>query len=122
MGWDTPDAVMVGTRSRNGAEGTYNHLTDAILDVAATRAMYMRRLRTLADRYLAGGRIRQVRGGWRPGYRGLGFEGKRGGGLQRGGSGRGDEEGEAGGTEGRGLKESWWGGGVPSGGRIRQGR
>jgi hypothetical protein len=60
VGWDTPDVVLVGTRSRNGAEGTYNHLNDAILDVAVTRAMYMRRLRTLADKYLAGGRIKQV--------------------------------------------------------------
>lgn len=59
-GWDNPDRNQYGTKSLNGAAGTYNYLTDAILDVAATREMYVRRLRTLADRYLAGGRLQQV--------------------------------------------------------------
>ncbi|KAF8057939.1 hypothetical protein HT031_005885 [Scenedesmus sp. PABB004] len=60
-GWDDPDRVDYSTRSVIGAAGTYNHLTDALLDVPATRAMVMARLRTLADHYLAGGRLREAR-------------------------------------------------------------
>jgi hypothetical protein len=59
--WTNPDRVQYGTRSVIGAPGTFNHLTDAILDVAATRAMYLRRLRTLADKYYGQNRLRQVR-------------------------------------------------------------
>ncbi|KAI8471595.1 MAG: coth protein-domain-containing protein [Monoraphidium minutum] len=63
-GWDDPDRVTYGTPSTNGAAGTYNHLIDAVLDVNATRAMYMRRLRTLADKYYGeqpdNGRLRQI--------------------------------------------------------------
>jgi hypothetical protein len=58
--WSNPDRVQYGTRSVIGAPGTYNHLTDAILDVTVTRAMYMRRLRTLADKYYGQNRLRQV--------------------------------------------------------------
>lgn len=45
-----------------GAQGTYNHLIDAVLDVPRTRQMYMRRLRTLMDTFMATNRL-QV-GGW----------------------------------------------------------
>jgi len=58
--WTNPDRVQYGTKSVFGAAGTYNHLTDALLDVSATRAMYMRRLRTLADKYYGQGKLRQV--------------------------------------------------------------
>lgn len=58
--WDNPDRVQYGTKSGIGAASTFNHLTDAILDVAATRAMYMRRLRTLADKYYGQDKLRQV--------------------------------------------------------------
>jgi len=66
VGWDDPDAVPPGVGlarlgappaappppSRgSGARYTYNHLTDALLDAPDTRAMYLRRLRTLADAY-----------------------------------------------------------------------
>ena len=34
---------------------------DAILDINATRAMYMRRLRTLTDQLLASGEVTKVR-------------------------------------------------------------
>eukprot|EP00882_Tetradesmus_deserticola_P030211 GHRQ01033903.1.p2 GENE.GHRQ01033903.1~~GHRQ01033903.1.p2 ORF type:complete len:109 (+),score=22.98 GHRQ01033903.1:268-594(+) len=60
--WDNPDRVQYGSRSVIGAPGTFNHLTDAILDVTATRTMYMRRLRTLADKYYGQNRLRQVGG------------------------------------------------------------
>ena len=36
------------------AEGNFNYLTDAILDVPRTRRMYLRRLRTLMDEFLDG--------------------------------------------------------------------
>ena len=36
--------------------------SDAILDVASTRAMYLRRLRTLTDQLMASGVIARVRG------------------------------------------------------------
>jgi hypothetical protein len=42
-----------------GAAGTYNHLTDAILDVPRTRAMYLRRLRTLMEKFMRG-RIEEI--------------------------------------------------------------
>ena len=35
-----------------GAAGTYNYLIDAILSIPVTRAMYVRRLRTLMDEFL----------------------------------------------------------------------
>ena len=37
-----------------GANGTYNYLIDLVLQVPATRAMYLRRLRTLMDTFLQG--------------------------------------------------------------------
>jgi hypothetical protein len=58
--WANPDRVQFDSKSPFGAAGTYNHLTDAILDVEATRMMYVRRLRTLADKYYAQGKLRQV--------------------------------------------------------------
>lgn len=42
-----------------GAEGTFNYLVDLIMDVPATREMFMRRLRTLMDTFLQG-RLEQV--------------------------------------------------------------
>ena len=45
--------------SQQGPNGTFNYLIDAVLDVPATRAMYLRRLRSLMD-YWLGGRIEQV--------------------------------------------------------------
>jgi hypothetical protein len=59
--WANPDRVQFGTKSGIGAASTFNHLTDAILDVEATRLMYFRRLRTLADKYYGQGKLRQVR-------------------------------------------------------------
>ncbi|KAF5838031.1 coth protein-domain-containing protein [Dunaliella salina] len=60
-GWDKPDRDTTGKSSLTGAPGTYNHLTDAVLDVPATRAMYLRRLRTLAEIFLSpGGRLEQL--------------------------------------------------------------
>eukprot|EP00775_Hariotina_reticulata_P008887 gene8887-9065_t len=50
----------VGSRSLSGAAGTYNHLTDALLDVPSVRAMYMRRLQTLADKYYGRGLLKQI--------------------------------------------------------------
>lgn len=41
------------TNTQRGPAGTYNHLYDAVLDCAASRAMYMRRTRTLLE-YLRG--------------------------------------------------------------------
>lgn len=58
--WNNPDHVQFGTKSVIGAPGTYNHLTDALLDVTTTRTMYMRRLRNLADKYYSQGRLHQV--------------------------------------------------------------
>lgn len=58
--WANPDRVQYGTKSGIGAASTFNHLTDALLDVEATRLMYFRRLRTLADKYYAQGKLRQV--------------------------------------------------------------
>ncbi|EFJ42738.1 hypothetical protein VOLCADRAFT_119316 [Volvox carteri f. nagariensis] len=58
-GWDNPDRSTISQTSPNGPTGTYNHLYDAILDVASARAMYMRRLRSMADKYLAGGVLAQ---------------------------------------------------------------
>ncbi|KAG2452857.1 hypothetical protein HYH02_002201 [Chlamydomonas schloesseri] len=59
-GWDDPDRATLTDTSSNGPAGTYNHLYDAILDTNATRSMYLRRLRTLADSFLASGRIAQM--------------------------------------------------------------
>lgn len=59
-GWDNPDRVTINTASPNGAKGTYNHLVDAILDVKLTREMYLRRLRSVADELLAGGKLAQL--------------------------------------------------------------
>ncbi len=60
--WSDPDGSNLGVALPAGAPGTYSHLTDAVLRVSATRAMYMRRLRTLMDVYFKGGRLRQARG------------------------------------------------------------
>lgn len=46
------DADRTGAPSPTGPAGTYNHLTDAILDVPRAREMYLRRLRTLMDTFL----------------------------------------------------------------------
>eukprot|EP00798_Chlamydomonas_sp_ICE-L_P018044 gene18044-24461_t len=54
-GWADPDRDTSAQASVTGGAGTYNHLSDAILDIAATREMYMRRLQTLTDRFLVGG-------------------------------------------------------------------
>lgn len=43
-----------------GVNGTYNYLLDAILSIPTTRAMYVRRLRTLMDEFLASGRLEQL--------------------------------------------------------------
>ena len=43
-----------------GARGTYNFLIDAILSIPTTRAMYMRRLRTLMDEFLATDRLKTL--------------------------------------------------------------
>ncbi len=43
--------------SPRGAPGTFNYLVDAILAVPATRAMYLRRLRTLMDEFIGSGRL-----------------------------------------------------------------
>lgn len=40
-----------------GAPGTFNYMIDAILAVPRTREMYVRRLRTLMDEFIAGGRL-----------------------------------------------------------------
>jgi hypothetical protein len=45
--------------SPTGVAGTFNHLTDAILDIPRTRSMYLRRLRTLMDRFMHG-RIQEI--------------------------------------------------------------
>lgn len=44
---------MAGSTA-TGASGTYNYLIDLVLQVPATRAMYLRRLRTLMDTFLQG--------------------------------------------------------------------
>lgn len=60
-GWDGSfDRDMTSSASVTGVPGTYNHLTDALLDLEPTRAMYLRRLRTLTDELLLSGRIAQV--------------------------------------------------------------
>ena len=43
-----------------GAPGTFNYLINAILAVPRTRAMYMRRVRTLADAFIASGRLQAL--------------------------------------------------------------
>ena len=48
-----------------GAPGTYNYLIDAILSVPRTRAMYVRRLRSLMDQFFATGRL-EVGAAWVP--------------------------------------------------------
>jgi hypothetical protein len=40
-----------------GAPGTYNYLIDAIMNIPRTRAMYVRRLRTLMDQFITTGRL-----------------------------------------------------------------
>jgi hypothetical protein len=82
VGWSDPDAVPPGLglvrlgapsgtetpRRGSGAAFTYNHLTAALLDVPETRAMYLRRLRTLSDIYYGGGQPRVaflVRAAWK---------------------------------------------------------
>ena len=41
-------------RSARGANGNFNYLVDAVLDVPSTRAMYLRRLKSLMDQFLDG--------------------------------------------------------------------
>jgi hypothetical protein len=43
-----------------GAKGSYNFLIDAILSIPTTRAMYVRRLRTLMDEYLPTGKLEKM--------------------------------------------------------------
>jgi len=43
-----------------GAPGTFNYLIDAILEVPRTRAMYVRRLRTLMDSFISTGKIQEL--------------------------------------------------------------
>ena len=43
--------------TKTGSPGTYNYLIDAVLAVPRTRQMYMRRLRTLMDTFMATGRL-----------------------------------------------------------------
>lgn len=58
--WGNPDQNMYNTKSVIGAAGTYNHLTDALLDVNSTRTMYLRRLRSLTDKYFTDGKLKEV--------------------------------------------------------------
>ncbi|KAG1667983.1 hypothetical protein FOA52_000627 [Chlamydomonas sp. UWO 241] len=60
MGWDNPDFNNSTGASIAGVPGTYNHLTDAILDVEASREMYMRRLRTLVDDLFVSGVVAKM--------------------------------------------------------------
>lgn len=53
------DCMLCAVASQQGPNGTFNYLIDLVLDVPATRAMYLRRLRTLMDFWL-NGRIAQV--------------------------------------------------------------
>ena len=46
-------------RSPRYADGTFNYLSDALLDVKSTREMYLRRLRTLMDHFM-NGRLEQI--------------------------------------------------------------
>jgi hypothetical protein len=46
--------------TKTGAAGTYNYLIDLILAVPATRAAYLRRLRSVSDQY-HNGRLLQVK-------------------------------------------------------------
>ncbi|KAH7617481.1 hypothetical protein NADE_007259 [Nannochloris sp. 'desiccata'] len=43
-----------------GAPGTFNYLIDAILEVPRSRAMYMRRLRTLMDSFISTGKLQEL--------------------------------------------------------------
>ncbi|GAX75136.1 hypothetical protein CEUSTIGMA_g2580.t1 [Chlamydomonas eustigma] len=59
-GWADPDRNMTVTPSVTGVPGTFNYLTDAVLDISITRSMYMRRLRTLTDELLVSGKITKL--------------------------------------------------------------
>eukprot|EP01024_Parvocaulis_polyphysoides_P030474 TRINITY_DN27701_c1_g1_i3.p1 TRINITY_DN27701_c1_g1~~TRINITY_DN27701_c1_g1_i3.p1 ORF type:complete len:706 (+),score=98.23 TRINITY_DN27701_c1_g1_i3:148-2118(+) len=62
-GYEIPenyDSDFTKTRDEVGARATYNHLTDAILDIPETREMYLRRLRSVMDQFIATGRIIQI--------------------------------------------------------------
>ncbi|QDZ17642.1 spore coat protein CotH [Chloropicon primus] len=48
-----------GDKSPRYADGTFNYLYDAVLDVKSTREMYLRRLRTLMDHFM-NGRLEQM--------------------------------------------------------------
>ncbi|GMH43301.1 hypothetical protein BSKO_11223 [Bryopsis sp. KO-2023] len=48
------DEDRTGGPSPSGADGTFNHLEDAILDWPVTREMYLRRLRSLIDQFYNG--------------------------------------------------------------------
>lgn len=50
---------QTGNPSLGGAVGHYNYLYDALLDWPVTREMYLRRLRTLTDKW-TNGRIQDV--------------------------------------------------------------
>ncbi len=49
--------------TKTGSPGTFNYLIDAILAVPRTRQMYVRRLRTLMDAFMATGRMQVSWGG-----------------------------------------------------------
>jgi hypothetical protein len=50
-------ALVLPAATKRGAPGTYNYLIDTLLAVPRTRQMYMRRLRTLMDSFIATGRL-----------------------------------------------------------------
>jgi hypothetical protein len=54
------DRNDTGKESTTGVPGTYNHLTELILEVEETRMMYLRRLRTLTDELLVSGWVGKV--------------------------------------------------------------
>ncbi|KAK9812205.1 hypothetical protein WJX73_004025 [Symbiochloris irregularis] len=53
-------STMAGGGTPPGAAGTFNYLVNLIMEVPATRQMFMRRLRTLMDQFLDGGRLLQI--------------------------------------------------------------
>eukprot|EP01025_Chloroclados_australasicus_P013026 TRINITY_DN1620_c0_g1_i5.p1 TRINITY_DN1620_c0_g1~~TRINITY_DN1620_c0_g1_i5.p1 ORF type:complete len:1023 (+),score=138.19 TRINITY_DN1620_c0_g1_i5:371-3439(+) len=54
------DDDFTQTSIKSGASQTYNHLTDAILDIPETRQMYLRRLRSVMDQFIISGRLIQI--------------------------------------------------------------
>eukprot|EP01026_Neomeris_dumetosa_P052580 TRINITY_DN465_c1_g1_i1.p1 TRINITY_DN465_c1_g1~~TRINITY_DN465_c1_g1_i1.p1 ORF type:complete len:660 (+),score=77.06 TRINITY_DN465_c1_g1_i1:186-2165(+) len=54
------DDDFTQTRDKIGARATYNHLSDAILDIPETREMYLRRLRSVMDQFILTERMVQI--------------------------------------------------------------